>query len=136
MVVNEGMFQHVSRTVSNQRAVSNGVLTACVLRIWFFSHIYNPLGFLCAEQCEQLSEVVLFPCLPKPLDLAERVWFDLKLNRVFWCMFHQRVARLKFKIARNIADSDQDRPAISVCLPIAKNGPDCPQHSALVLGLH
>ena len=52
---------------------------------------------------------------------SESVWFDLKLNRVFWRMFHQRVARLKLEIARNVADSDQHGSAISMCLPVAKN---------------
>src|SRR5581483_9794628 len=100
----------------NQCTVGNGVLTAGVLRIGFLSCLDCTLRFLRAEQFEKLSEIVLFPCLPKPLDLSESVWFALKLNRVFRRMFHQRVARLKLEIARDVTDSHQRGPAISMCL--------------------
>src|SRR5262249_44760424 len=87
VMVHEWVFQHVSGTIGNQCTVGDRVLTAGVLRVGFLSWLDYTLRLLRAKKFEKVSEVVLFPSLPKPLDFSESVWLDLKLNRVFRCMF-------------------------------------------------
>src|ERR1700726_4218145 len=52
VMVHQRMLEHVTRAISNQRTIGDGVFAAGVLGIWFFADIEHTLSFLCAKQLE------------------------------------------------------------------------------------
>src|SRR5271157_2133538 len=136
VMVDEGMFEHVTRAVGNERACRHGVFTGGVLGVRFFANLDHTLSFLCAEQLEQFREVVFLPRLPQLLDLPECVWLDLKFNGAFWRVLHQGVARLEFEIAGDVTDAGQHTSSERMGLTVSQNRPDRPHYSSLVLGFN
>jgi len=118
VVLDEGVLQHVSGCIGDQRRLRYRVLAGGVVGIGFFAGFQDPLAQLGSQQFKQLGKVVFLERLPHFPDLAESVRLDFEFDGIIRRVFQQGVARIEFEIAGHVAKTDQNRTAKSVCLTV------------------
>src|SRR5215469_878579 len=130
------MPEHVAGSIGNQSCLRHRVFVRRVVRVAFFAGFKNALAILGTQQLEQLCEVVRLERPSYFLDLAESVWLDLQLNRVFRGMLQQGVARIEFEVAGDVAKANHYRTTEGMGLTVANERANRPYHASLVLRLH